>query len=299
MDCRIELSQLQPGDLLLSMGKDSTAVAVRSLTGGLYSHCSIWTGRSVIESTAPRVMERSLAQSLQHHPRLYVDVYRYRHAIAGDEVVAAARRYVDRPYSYGDLFLGAAVLATCARFPHRKAQVRALRAACVLYRVFGLDRELASKRVTCGELVARAYAESGLSLQVRPAAGQTLDLAAVYGGLLALGHEILHDRRTFGAQQVQQREAPFASHGTSQADGSGRLRGRFVFREAARVSTGVAAMMRGRRVDGAAKSARILAEGWPWVANLMAPRYLETSPDFIFRGRLHDTGQTRSLSLSP
>ncbi|MEY4509530.1 MAG: hypothetical protein RLZZ450_1652, partial [Pseudomonadota bacterium] len=34
MDCRIELSQLQPGDLLLSMGKDSTAVAVRSLTGG-------------------------------------------------------------------------------------------------------------------------------------------------------------------------------------------------------------------------------------------------------------------------
>jgi len=298
---RIHMRQLHPGDILLSMGTNSTAVAVRSLCGGTYSHCAMWTGRTVIESTTPRVVERPLSQSLQDHPRVYVDVYRYRTIVGGD-VVSAARRYVGRRYSYGNLALGTAVMAASGCMANRASQVGVLRAACVLYRALRLERESERKRVTCAELVVRAYVASGLRVRIRANGAGKFDTAAVCEGVVELGREALLEwRKSRASRTVREprsalalpplvgRGVPCASPNPSDVcDDDG--------------CAPIVPPTSGHRFrcDDTARSSLVVAEGRPWVANLISPHYLETSPDFEFKGRLHgETARSRTGFVAP
>jgi hypothetical protein len=155
--------------------------------------------------------------------------------------------------------LGALMMMISGCAPNRASQVRVLRSACSLYRTLRLDRPGDRKRVTCAELVVRAYVESGLPVHIHPNGGQRFDLDSMYGGMRELGEEAIREwRRPRRARRMRGSRGPAKVNAVSSH----------------------------LRIDPEGSS-RILAEGKPWVANLMAPHYLETSPDFEFMGRLH------------
>jgi hypothetical protein len=269
---RIPAHQLRAGDVLLSVGVGKTSEAIRAFDGGRYSHAALWTGESVIESTTPNVVKHALEVSLAAHPRLYVDVYRHNGLHGREaEVVAAAGRYVDRPYAYGDLALAALVIGTTAWLPTTASQESALLGACELNRFLDLGRRKEGKLVTCTELVARAYFEGGTPIHVVPEGGKRLNREAVtafFEGLGELWREAAPKRDASDATlRWNESRSALLTH----------------YLELAGVETAASDFVRAARVRALAA----MIAGSEWGANLVTPRYLETSPDLQRMGRVH------------
>src|SRR4051812_36350039 len=103
----LSVAQLEPGDILLSLGEGKISRAIQALDGGLYSHAALWAGEGILESTLPNVLEHPLNVSLNKHGRVYVDVYRHQGAAGKrSRIVEEARKFVGRPYASGELLLG-------------------------------------------------------------------------------------------------------------------------------------------------------------------------------------------------
>jgi hypothetical protein len=175
---------LEPGDVLLSLGVGGPSEVIQKLDGGKYSHAAVWSGLKVIESTTPRVIERSLTTSLSDHPRVRVDAYRYMKAAkeAREVVVSVARTYVDRPYPRGDLVLCGVLLAITSIVP-KPAQLPILRDACNLINAMRLDRPRKGEQVTCTQLVVRAYSVAGLPIRIQPKGPAHTDLYTFFRGV--------------------------------------------------------------------------------------------------------------------
>jgi len=271
---------LQPGDVMLSLGTGKISAAIQALDGGDYSHAAIWTGDRVIESTTPCVRERSLAESLREHPREYVDVYRHKSMSPGaaSAVVTSARQYVDRTYSYGDLFLCASLISIAGAFPDKK-QARFLKEACEFLHFLSLNRPPNGAHVTCTQLVVQAFSSSGLPIRIYPRGGVQFDLRAVVGGVeeLAWGDtkkEIADD----GLSEEEQREwlaFQIALHEKCAELCAPEVTASLVTED------GVKGPL--ARWDG--RSA-VRAEG-EWRSNLVTPRNLQTSPDLEFFTRVY------------
>ncbi|HEX9639877.1 MAG TPA: YiiX/YebB-like N1pC/P60 family cysteine hydrolase [Candidatus Krumholzibacteria bacterium] len=272
---------LKPGDILLSQGVDETSQAIMTLDGGVYSHAGIWSGHGVIESTTPCVAESPLDVCLSEHPRAVVDVYRHRARRSGQRVVEMARRYLGRPYSYGDLLLGALLIVGSKVFPQDRNQIAFLTYGSKLNDFLDLDDEVVSELVTCVELVVRAHENAGIPIRIEVTAGGYLDLDVLTAGI-----------------------ARFTVDSKSRAPTSRGLRGAW-----ARVQRKFAAKLaraavverlemsasrrrpppqaRAQRTRARAR-ARLLEAGLEWGANLVTPRHLADSPDLEFRGRLYE-----------
>lgn len=163
----LTLEQLAPGDLLLSMGVGPLSEHIRRVCGGRYSHAALACGDGrLIESTTPHVRRVTLQESLGH-PRQYVHAYRYRGSNTtpglpperGRTVVRNAEIYLDRRYSFVDLVY--AYLRIVSKVPQDGS-------APLLVRMIDayLNAEKENQRVTCVELVVRAYHASQLDIQV-------------------------------------------------------------------------------------------------------------------------------------
>jgi hypothetical protein len=257
---------LRPGDVLLSLGTGTTSEAIRMLDGGEYSHAALWTGSTVIESTTPCVMERTFAKSLADHDRAYVRAYRHRkcHGERAALVISGAREYVDRTYSYGDLFLCASLMAVASYLP-TKAQLSFLKQACEVAHFLSEDRARDGEHVTCTQLVVRAYAFAGLSLRIQPTGAVR-----------------------FGAKQVLGAVGELAA---SKDDGDEALAEWIALQDALRAKcvelTGApgADVEKGplKRWD---KVSPVEAEN-EWRSNLVTPRNLQSSVDLEFVGEIY------------
>lgn len=175
---------LEPGDVLLSLGIGGPSDVIQRLDGGKYSHAAVWSGEKVIESTTPRVIERSLTTSLSNHPRVRVDAYRYKTAAKEKRrvVVSVARDYVDRPYPRGDLVLCGVLLAITSIVP-KASQLKLLREACNLVNAMRVDRPRKGEQVTCTQLVVRAYFVAGLPIRIQPRGPAQTDLYTFLRGV--------------------------------------------------------------------------------------------------------------------
>lgn len=166
----IGVADLQIGDVLLSEGDSELSRAIRSLDGGRYSHGGLWAGEALIESTLPVVRGASLAEVAEH--ALIIDVYRHHTAErARPDVVAAARRYLARPYGALNLGLSTMVVALSTLMPGEWSSLNLLYGAGNLKRIAGLLRagvhtELQTPQVTCVELVGRAFSEAAAPLSI-------------------------------------------------------------------------------------------------------------------------------------
>ena len=269
---RIASHDLRAGDILLSVGVGRTSEAIRAFDGGKYSHAALWTGESIIESTTPDVVKHTLEASLAAHPRRYVDAYRHEQLGApAAQVVAAAERYVNRPYAFGDLALAALVIGTTSWLPTTASQERALLGACELNRFLDLRRRKVGKLVTCTELVARAYFEAGTPIRVIPEGGQRLNREAVEALFEGLGE--------LWREAAPKRDSSDAALRWDET--RSRLLSRYI--ELADVEMDEGAFVRAGRVRALAA----MIAGSEWGANLVTPRYLEKSPDLECVGRVH------------
>lgn len=272
---RVDGSVLQPADILLSRGRSDISTAVCTLDGGQYSHAAVWSGSTVIESTTPRVVERSLDQSLAKHPSLHLDVYRHRGAsCAHREIVAAARHYVGRSYGYGDLALVGLLVATSKWLPGEPSQIAFLLGAGQLHRYLGLDRESRDKLVTCVELVVRAFLKAGVAFAIKIEAAGRLDAPVIRSGVADLIRDAKRGPATHaGAGPTwPELQAAAAEKYRELLDTDPRSR-----------------VLPGRVVDAArGDTAGVVQAGPEWSPNLVTPRQLETSPDLQLIGRLYE-----------
>lgn len=269
------MSLAQPGDILLCQGLGETSEAIRVLDGGVYSHAAIWSGDAVIESTTPEVVEWPLEESLRAHPRSIVDVYRSAVPALGADVVRAARRYVGRRYSFGDLFLGAVITVSTGAFPSEK-QLSFLNFGSRFNAFLALDDEEPDELVTCVELVVRAYFQCGARIRIDPCCAGHLDVDVLLAGIArfaidgkgdlpdsaSVGDAWLHLRRSYArklALMLARRPC-----------------------EAPTIAPAVPVRLSSEHEP------HLRAAGFEWAANLVTPRHLATSPDLTFQGRLYE-----------
>jgi hypothetical protein len=269
----IAVDRLEPGDVLLSLGASKTSAAIRALDGGSYSHAALWTGEGIIESTTPEVIQHSLDQSLELHPRVYVDAFRHKTiGSRGAAVVTEARRYAGRPYAYGDLFISALLMSTTAWRPTSGWQLAVLTSGCQLNHFLKLDKPREGELVTCTELAVRSYFQAHVPIHVVPEGGDRFDGKAMLAAIVELaGGAIPKDAgppvtpEQWTQTQELLRTKFFALTGRDPLIGDGRK----------------GAVLGGW--DGHSP----VAAGADWGANLVTPHYLEKSPDLELQGRLH------------
>jgi hypothetical protein len=276
----ISEKDLAAGDVLLSTGKSTTSLAIRTLDGGRYSHAALWTGDAVLESITPCVVERPLTASVAQ--QLYVDVYRYRDlGDRRDAVVRAGRRYVGRAYSFGDLALAAFLIATSTWIPKGEWQIRFLLDACELNRFFALDRPREGELVTCTELVARAYREADAPIGIVPRVDGSFDRDALFGAVVEVWRASRRAPLTAAPAPIEDWEAVRSrvraklrdlAGAASEAPSPGSLRGAFGTPPATN-------------------------EAVPeWAVNLVTPHYLETSLSLERKGRIHGAPGAEELA---
>lgn len=167
---RLSEQDLAPADVLLSLGEGTLSEAIQALDGGWYSHAALWAGADVIESTDPKVVRRPLDLSIRSAGRRFVDVYRNRELSEEQrtQIVANAVAYVGRTYAYGELLLGAGIIAS-GSFLFRTsdhAQRAWLHAINVVRSFLTAPIEAKANLVTCAELVARSYNDAGAPLHI-------------------------------------------------------------------------------------------------------------------------------------
>jgi hypothetical protein len=268
----IGMAELRPGDVLLSMGRGDVSTAIQLLDGGEASHAAIWSGEAVIEATDPVVVEHSFDASLAMHPRVSVDVYRHaRSAEFGNRAVVAARKYVGRRYSFGDLVLGGMLVATSSWLPSSRGQIEFLFKAARMMEFLELDQIEAEGLVTCVELVARAYAAAEAPLVLRISGARQFHARALFAG----------------AREVASRMQFKAPPGSLEAEWEVV---REQFREKYRGLVGEEVMASTSKSFGsttASAGRRTVVAGIDWPANLVTPRDLETSPTLTRLGRLY------------
>ena len=121
----LEQHELEPGDVLLSMGKGPLAITIMLLNQSRYSHAAIWTAATGDRVDPPRVVHCPLPESAAR--RHFVDVYRWKPNTVPppslDRVVEIARSYEHKPYALTDVMLMAFELVK--RFPVLTREQRA------------------------------------------------------------------------------------------------------------------------------------------------------------------------------
>jgi len=268
----VGVAELRPGDVLLSLGRGDASTAIQLLDGGAASHAGLWSGETVIEATDPRVVEHSLEASLEGHPRLFVDVYRHaRSAEFGECAVLAARRYVGRRYSFGDLALGGMLVATSSWLPTSRAQIDFLFNAARIMEFLELDQIAAEGLVTCVELVARAYFEADAPLLLRISGARHFHARALFAGVREV------------ASRMQFKAPP----GSLEAEWEAvRQQFRAKYRELAGEEM-LAATSKSFGSGTPSVGRQAVVAGIDWPPNLVTPRDLETSPTLTRLGRLY------------
>jgi len=171
---------LQPGDVLLALGKSDLSEGIRVATDGRYSHAALWTGESVIEASLPGVQELSPHEFAGK--QRYIDAYRYRASASQRlQVVEKARAYCSvYEYSKMDLVLmsslqtltlwlnDAWVAYNVSYWSGTVRQLFSSRRARQLYNELQTRFSRAKRgSLTCVELAIRAYLDSGLRITIR------------------------------------------------------------------------------------------------------------------------------------
>ncbi|HLK39829.1 MAG TPA: hypothetical protein VKU41_23895 [Polyangiaceae bacterium] len=298
---------LEPGDVLLSLGVGKLSEAIRQLDGGQYSHAALWTGSEILEATLPEVTSHPMADSLKEHPRVYIDAYRHR-AAAGktDAVVRQARRLLGQPYAKGDLLLLTALVATASWMPGARRQHGWLMVAN------GLDLLLSGgdsgipfrDHAICTGLVVQSYAAAKVPIHVRQVQPGRFESAAMLAAVRELLVESLPRVRIpwFSASSVKKGASLGKGLGVEPGapvawgDAQATLRRRF------EELTGQTLPVIPRAPSGRAlkKDASPLFEAGDSLPHFVTPHYLEESPDLVPLGRLHGAaaaGTTKRLAV--
>ena len=72
---RIYRSDLRPGDVLLSSGKEFLSSLIKALAGGFYSHSAVWDGEKVVDATKRGIVLNKLEDDIK--AQWYIDAYRW------------------------------------------------------------------------------------------------------------------------------------------------------------------------------------------------------------------------------
>lgn len=181
-------ADLQPGDIILSFGKSELSRAIKEISGGRFSHAALWTGERVLESTLPQIQEINLPDlATKTH---YMHVFRHHQPRGrGAVVVACAKPYVGRKYNVPELVV-ASTLGTLTAWLHNKnewleynVQFKAERALSLMNSLARLYGASTTGSVTCVELVARAYVQAELPIEVKLEPGGHVDFDVLWNGV--------------------------------------------------------------------------------------------------------------------
>lgn len=305
-------SELETGDVFLSLGRGDLSAGIHRLDGGDYSHAALWSGSSVVEATLPSVRDVALGALTGRSE--YVDVYRPNSCRVRDEVIVASRRYLERPY-------GAVNLATCTLattitswLPGDWSKLNVLLGMGELGRMLGVVSELMKDAtrtlsVTCVELVGRAFLESGSPLTIRLDNPGTFEpelfLRAVRDvarrvpkGSIASGSDlglIASDLQWLSNLQVGQTPTHVAAAGEWKPARDGWLASLRAETAEGRAQAEMQPNVEGRvnpvvpqllELPAAQIRQMELLVGVDWPPALLTPRLLQTSPSLTFVGRL-------------
>ncbi len=267
----IDAIALRPGDVLLSSSDDPLSAFIRELDGSEYSHAGIWSGDGVIEAVRAGIIERTLEECIEKSERTVVDAYRHRTASASLAAVAQARRQVGKDYPLRWASILGAVCSLVRLVPRPisgSSQV-----AHLGQRVVEQLREAdADKCMSCCELVAQAYLDAGVRLQVD----------AVRRGHFAAGsaYTAASKMKSYKAERgfADGDSTEWESLVNEIADAYEQLVGQSP-------PLGEADLALALRHYG-----RIRRVGEDWSPAFVTPYQLATSPDFERLGRLHHKG---------
>jgi len=311
---KLQESQLRPGDVLLVRGDSRLSEGIRELDGGSYSHAAIWDGSSLIESTLPRVRVASFEQCAA--TAVLIDAYRHAGgATLGGEVVERARAYVGRPYATMDLALCTLVVAVSSWMPEEWSEMNALYGMGRLQRLLRFLTVLRDtsrgERVTCVELVARAYFNAGLPLRVRLAGHRRFNGITFYRAVRDVATRLRDQRRgerspdpleartsrdtdLAGGFNLDREidwlldfdvEAPSPAVGSRSGEAAQALR--FWWNGEVGVLANAEVPL-GFELSPEMIAAKELVVGEDWTPGLVTPRLLESSSDLVCVGRLHE-----------
>lgn len=215
-------ADLQPGDVLLHMGKGELSKLIAWVGDSQYSHAAVvCDDRQLIEAAASGVRLAPLAQRVQMVAAFdWVDVYRPSRLQAPDRAVlltllrTALMVYLGRPYPMTSLLMLGITCAVRNKLPGSRDLRRVLRMALDL--VIENDPD----QVVCSELAYRGFDEAmttpahGLRLPVITRSRQHTPLPDI--DLHALIAECLDDYRRSGGRLPALGEATLhgGSHGT-------------------------------------------------------------------------------------
>jgi hypothetical protein len=310
---RIDASELQPGDVLLSFGDSEISEGIVELDGGRYSHAALWSGAEVLESTLPEVRAASLAECAAH--ARYIDVFRHRHThVDRATVVGLAREYLGRPYGMQDLALTTLLLAVSSWMPNDWSEMATLHGAGSLERMIRLLLKLKAQSdehelVTCSGLVVSAHDRADAPLIVLLHGGRQLNGVAFLRALKALCARLAESH---AAESRARGGASLFEPGLPASDGViGEVRWLLALPDPTGVGTVVprseewagirygfwvalglvdARAEENERLGSWSTQALVqkqLRAGRDWAASLATPRQLESSPDLERLGRVH------------
>jgi hypothetical protein len=272
----IALSDLKPGDILLSRGVGELADVICSVDGGTYSHAAVWDGERVVEATLGGIYANPIEQGLDVCP--YVDVYRFHRkgcwlgddGWSADPIQRRARCYVGDTYLYPDLLMATLVVAL-----GRRTSVAAM---ARIVSSFGdrVGRSIAGKL-----LLATGRAS--------PASTSTALVAAIY-------HEAASTPEHRYALDVSVRSSALGE-GSLPAEKSAKLEAEYrelsaqwravLLKAAPHLARDLASVDAAcTDVLGTAQARLIRAGGPELPASCVTPRDLETSPSLECYGRL-------------
>jgi cell wall-associated NlpC family hydrolase len=164
----LSVTALEPGDVLLAQGKDGLSKAIRLgeahelnvAFADTFSHAAIYVGNGqVAEMLASGFAVTSLAKRYAESRR--VDILRDLEITSpeqGEAVVDAALAYAGTPYGFAQI----GVFATAVLFSDNPQRVR----KSLAYAAYQ-SRDSGPRRMICSELVALAFDDAGLPIDVK------------------------------------------------------------------------------------------------------------------------------------
>jgi hypothetical protein len=306
----IEIEALQPGDVMLSRGDSGIAAGIVELDGGRYSHAALWTGTTLLESTLPTVRESELRDANKH--ALFIDVYRHREAsLPKLQLVAHARQWLGAPYGTLNLGLTTLIIAMSSWAPGDWAEMNTLygfaRFSRLLRFIKSYQRATVTGRVTCVELIARAYLAVGQPIIVNLRGDRHFRGSSFLNAVHALAgrvveessrspfeaFDLMHEAHWVEALKFDALQLPIRDQVADEGDVS-ELYDDWTQWSAALSSsralggepTVPVELSRGFELSPDVIRAKNLAAGEDFAASLVTPRLFEESPDLICLGRL-------------